>query len=94
LKEIGQYAFYECAIKSIVIPNNIEVIGDWCFSNCSSICEVTFESDSKLKEIHENAFSDHLQCVKVPMGFAVGYHWPDDCRIEYYDQAVAAERKK
>jgi hypothetical protein len=91
LKEINNSAFYECAIQSIEIPSNIEMIGDWCFSDCKSLCEITFESISKLKEIGKNAFSNRLECVKVPAGFTVEYHWPDDCRIEYYDQKVATQ---
>jgi hypothetical protein len=53
------------------------------FLFCICLCEVTFDPDSKLKEIHEP-----LECVRIPAGFTVGYHWPNDCLIEYYDGAV------
>jgi hypothetical protein len=56
LKEIGKSAFYECVIKSIGIPSNAEVIGEFCFSGCNSLCGVTFEAGSKLKEIGRSAF--------------------------------------
>jgi hypothetical protein len=81
-------------IKSIRIPRNIEVIPEFCFSRCESLCEITFESSSKLKEIHKNAFNERLDCVRVPLGFPDEYHWPPNCRIEYYDPAAAVEKKK
>jgi hypothetical protein len=33
------------------------MIGGFCFSGCKSLCGVTFESGSELKEIDESAFS-------------------------------------
>jgi hypothetical protein len=86
LKEIGKYAFSKCAIKSIRIPSNVELIGECCFSGCESLCEVTFESGSHLREIHKYVFNERLECVRVPVGFAVEYSWPKNCRIEYYEQ--------
>jgi hypothetical protein len=56
LKEIGKSAFEKCAIKSIRIPSNVEVIGEECFVFCQCLCEVTFEPGSKLKEIVKCAF--------------------------------------
>jgi hypothetical protein len=94
LKEIGMCAFNECALKSIRIPSTIEVIGPGCFYCCQFLCEVTFESDSELKEIGRNAFHERVKCVRVPMGFAVEYHWPDDCQIQYYHRPVAAAIRK
>jgi hypothetical protein len=84
----------KCAIKSIGIPSNVEVVGEECFSSCKSLCEVTFESDSKLRESQKDAFDEFLRCVKVPVGFAVEYKWPRNCRIKYYNSPVASERKK
>jgi hypothetical protein len=97
LKEIGDSAFSSlesrCAIKSIRIPRNLEVIGEGCFCHCKSLCEVTFEPGSTLRIIRENIFSDRVKCVIVPLGFTVENTWPSNCRIEYYDPAVAMERK-
>jgi hypothetical protein len=104
LKELGKSAFYESGIKSIRIPSSIEVIGEACFSHCKSLCEVTFESGcqlkelgksgSKLKEIHTHSFPEGIECIKLPVGFAVEYSWPENCRIDYYDQELAVERKR
>jgi hypothetical protein len=56
LKEIGEKAFDDFDLKSIGIRNNVEELGDSCFSRCKSLIEVVFESGSKLKEIGERAF--------------------------------------
>jgi hypothetical protein len=88
LKDIGRSAFYKCGIKSIRIPSNVEVIGAECFWNCKSLCEVAFESCSNLREIHRKAFDERLERVRIPLGFTVEYNWPDNCRIEYCDEAI------
>jgi hypothetical protein len=51
VKEIGNSAFLNSGIKSIRIPTNVENIGKECFYYCKPLCELVFESDSKLKEI-------------------------------------------
>jgi hypothetical protein len=67
LKEIGDEAFSEWGIKSIRIPNNVENIGISCFSGCQFLCEVIFESDSKLKEIGSDAFgSSWVDVIGIP----------------------------
>jgi hypothetical protein len=95
LKEFGEYAFKQCGIKSIEIPSNVAVIGKGCFFSCDSLCEVIFDSLSKLKAIGDYAFCEcEINTVRIPVGFTVQYEWPKNCRIEYYLQVVAAERKK
>jgi hypothetical protein len=83
LKEIGEFTFYKCGIRSIEIPNNVERIGGGCFFKCCSLCEVIFESGSKLSEICGLAFQ-HCPAMHViiPEGFVVRYEWPSGCRIE------------
>jgi hypothetical protein len=51
-------SFRESRITTIRIPNNVENIGISCFSGCESLSEVVFKSDSKLKEIGDEAFSE------------------------------------
>jgi hypothetical protein len=41
---------------TIWIPNNVEEIGSDCFHVYKALCEVVFESESKLKEIGNSAF--------------------------------------
>jgi hypothetical protein len=45
------------ALKSICIPAGVEIFGESCFSDCSSLSQVTFESSSKLTEMGWQAFS-------------------------------------
>jgi hypothetical protein len=76
MREIGKYAFSGfaggCPIQSIRIPNNVEVIGEWCFSWCESLCDITFDSDSKLREIGEKTFYRcPIQSIQIPMNVEV-----------------------
>jgi hypothetical protein len=72
LKEIGECAFRECPIKSIGIPSNVEVIRKDCFYHCESLCEVTFESSSKLKEIGEDVFCEcAIKSIRIPSNVEV-----------------------
>jgi hypothetical protein len=94
LKEIGPCAFvFWCEVESIRIPRNVEMIGEACYFFSLSLCEVAFESGSKLKAIGKSAFCRWVKCIRVPLGFTVEYKWPRDCLIEYYDEAVATERR-
>jgi hypothetical protein len=50
-------------ISVISIPNGVEKVG----KQCESLCEVFFESDSKLKEIGDCAFSrSGFESIRIP----------------------------
>jgi hypothetical protein len=67
MKEIDDSAFSDSGIKIIGIPNNVENIGNKCFYECRSLCEIVFESDSKLKEIGDSAFRDlGIKIIPIP----------------------------
>ncbi len=53
---IGDYAFSKRNIKSIVIPSGVKSIGAYAFYDCASLESVTFERQSQLETIGENAF--------------------------------------
>lgn len=38
---IGAYAFYECALTSVVLPSGITEIGDYAFYNCGGLESIT-----------------------------------------------------
>jgi hypothetical protein len=44
-------ALRKYGILIVSIPSSVEIIGSDCFSERKSLCEVVFESNSKLKEI-------------------------------------------
>jgi hypothetical protein len=51
----------------IEIPSSVEFIGENCFRGCESLCEITFESGSKLQRIEEEAFRlNNLKMIEIP----------------------------
>ena len=58
LKTIGNYAFSECYMASITIPNSVNEIGEYAFKNCNALTDVTLPS--ALKDISPYAF---LECT-------------------------------
>jgi hypothetical protein len=73
LKEVGDSAFFRSQIKAIWILSNVERIEAYCFCGCKSLCEVVFESDSKLKEIGDFAFfGSSIKTIQIQ---ALGQMW-------------------
>jgi hypothetical protein len=59
-------------LKSIIIPSSVEVLGEFCFSNCHSLSSITFESDSHLQRIEKSAFSSSgLKSIVIPSSVEV-----------------------
>jgi hypothetical protein len=52
----------------VTIPDEIEIIGEYCFSMCESICFVRFGSVSKLSSIELRAFwvCSELKMIEIP----------------------------
>jgi hypothetical protein len=64
LNGIDSSHFYGLGLRSVVVPFNVEKI---CFSGCESLCKVTFEPNSKLKEIGEYCFDDcQVKTIEIP----------------------------
>jgi hypothetical protein len=54
-------------ITKVMIPADVCEIGTKCFYSCKSLCEVTFETGSKLKEIGNKAFyRTNLAKIEIP----------------------------
>ena len=41
---IGDYAFYDCGVKKIVIPSTVKKIGEYAISSCESLTEIEIKS--------------------------------------------------
>lgn len=67
--DIPSYAFVNCEkLTSIVINNNVKVIGDYAFNGCSNI--VNMELPTSLVSLGELAFSNckELKAIVIPTG--------------------------
>src|SRR5574344_818133 len=55
LKEIYNGGFYNCKIKSIIFPENIQILRGGCFSHCTSLEKLNFPDS--IKEIYRYSFN-------------------------------------
>jgi hypothetical protein len=59
-------------LHSIVIPSSVVAFGERSFSQCKSLESVTFESDSRLERIEEEAFKwSLLKSIVIPSSVVV-----------------------
>ncbi len=58
---LGDYIFTNCKLTSIKLPNSVTSIGDYAFSNCSSLYSITVPSS--VISIGSSAFSNNLKKV-------------------------------
>jgi hypothetical protein len=69
ITHIGPHAFSgRIALKSIWIAASIEMIGEGCFNDCSSLSELGFEYSSRLARIGQRAFvgCSSLRSILIP----------------------------
>ncbi len=63
--EIGGSAFYETAIKSITVPEGIEVLNDYTFGKCANLASV--QLPSTLTHIGDGVFRDTaITSISIP----------------------------
>ena len=65
---IGDYAFKECKLTSIVIPEGVTTIGNWAFDGCESITSITLPET--VTSIGSGAFQFcyRLSSINLPFG--------------------------
>jgi hypothetical protein len=67
-------------LSSICIPSSVEFLGSLCFSQCSSLSWLIFESDSKLAQIDACVFSGcrALKSICIPASIrSLAFLWHD-----------------
>jgi hypothetical protein len=71
LHRTDESAFAWSGLTAIIIPSSVEVLCKECFSNCQSLTSVTFEMDSKLREVAADSFFGSLSChpIEYPPSF-------------------------
>lgn len=69
LKTIGDYAFAETAVKSVVLPNGVSTLGNYAFNKCVSLATVSL--GNSLTAIGDYAFSDCKKLESVTFGSAL-----------------------
>ena len=69
LKTIGDYAFAETAVKSVVLPDGVSTLGNYAFNKCASLATVSL--GNSLTAIGEYAFSDCEKLESVTFGSAL-----------------------
>lgn len=68
---IGNKAFEGVDMKSIMLPDSVEAIGNYAFYACSDLVNITLSNN--LKSIGEHAFSwcTSLEEIKIPSGVTI-----------------------
>ena len=76
LKEIRQSCFYNCAnLKTIVLPDSIELIDSLAFSQCKQLASVNIPSNPNLTVLNTNVFSQcsALTSITIPQNVKTIY---------------------
>ncbi len=74
---IGDWAFFNCSLTSITIPDSVTSIGEYAFYDCDNLVSVNFGKNSKLDSIGDDAFFGcySLTEITVPASITnIGYH--------------------
>ena len=75
---IGIYAFNGSAIESVKIPDSVTYIGQWSFSMCNKLTEVTIPANIEMIDIKAFELCTSLKTVNLPDKFfkvATGAFW-------------------
>jgi hypothetical protein len=82
LREVSQCAFFQSALRTLVVPRSVETLGDRCFARCKALWEVSFEDGSRLNHIGELAFAfSGVRAIVLPASVEmIGVNAFADCR--------------
>lgn len=84
IKAIGDWAFYNCNLTSITIPNNITTIGSCAFGECYYLTDISIPNT--VKEIGEMAFFyTGITSINIPENLEhIGYYVFRNCKLKYF----------
>ena len=70
MSSIPKHCFFGAGVIAIVVPGAVEIIQQSACEKCGRLETVTFEQDSRLKEIESRAFSAcrKLKNINLPAG--------------------------
>ncbi len=63
VKQIKPYAFYNCSLESVVLPNGLTTIGESAFSNCQNLMSIVIPNT--VSTIGVDAFANCLSLYSV-----------------------------
>lgn len=63
---IYKYAFYDCSISSVVIPDTVKILDDYAFESCDNLKSVTIGNG--IETIGNYAFSDCVALTDIKFG--------------------------
>jgi hypothetical protein len=80
---LGKASFASTSLRRFKVPASVEIIKESCFEGVKSLCELTFEGESRLKRIQKNAFREtSLRSVKIPASVEyIGSFCFYDCKV-------------
>jgi hypothetical protein len=59
LRRFDETLFCDCSsLKSICVPSSVRILCSGCFSECTSLRCLTFETDSRLKRMEKPFYGD------------------------------------
>jgi hypothetical protein len=87
VSNIGKSAFQRSSLQSIRIPSSVEIISDYCFSECRNLAILEFDSGSRLSDLGDFAFANcsSLRWLCLPASlrrvgwFGHGWFWTRTC---------------
>ena len=78
---IGNYAFSESNISSLVVPDGVTSIGSYAFQTCSNLTSITLSDD--ITTINNNTFQNcsKLESISIPAGIGrIGDYAFQNCK--------------
>jgi hypothetical protein len=60
-------SFYDCSIRSLVIPASIEIVNEEAFENCRPLLAIDFSCCIRLREIHGFRGCTSIKKIKIPV---------------------------